>query len=201
MKLATTHAVIGAALLLVGCASVGASPSDSAPAGSNRPVTSAIASSSPVVTSAPPAPTPAQATSAAAPAPTPSQLEGVATFGKTYTYKDGLSVTVSAPAPFKPSSSAAGVTKGTSAVVFTITIVNKTTTPFDPVLFHTTAQSGNTEATSIFDSQNGIGLPPSTKLLPGREVTFKTAFSVADPKDIVMEVTPSFQHESVLYSS
>ena len=44
-------------------------------------------------------------------------------------------------------------------------------------------------------------MPPSAKVLDGREVTFRTAFAVVDAGDLVVEVTPDFQHESVLVTS
>ena len=62
-------------------------------------------------------------------------------------------------------------------------------------------QSGNTEADQVFDSENDVGGGPSTKLLNGREAKFKIAFTVANPKDLVMEVRPSFEHESVLFTN
>lgn len=189
------------ALILAGCMSNPAKVSDASPAGSNRPVESSAvpAPAAPSVTAAAPTTSAPAPKPTPIPTPTPTEPGGVAKFGKTYTWTDGLSVTVSAPAPYTPSQYAAGVTKGVPNVVVGITIVNKTKAPFDPVLFHVTAQSGNEEAKKIFDTN--VGTTPTTKVLPGREVTFKMAFSAPAPNDMVLEVTPSFDHDSVIYTS
>lgn len=173
-----------AAATLSGC-STSATPVDSAPAGDNRPTT--------VATQV------ADVPSAAAAAPTAGN--GTAAFGKAYTWSDGLSVTIAAPQPYTPGAYAAGTVDGQKAVSLQITVVNGTGAPFDPVLLTTTVQSGNTEASQIFDSAKGLEGSPSTKILAGRESTYKVAFSVADPKDIVVEFTPDFTHESVLFAS
>ena len=44
-------------------------------------------------------------------------------------------------------------------------------------------------------------MPPSAKVLDGREVTFRTAFAVVDAGDLVVEVTPDFQHAAGLDTS
>lgn len=123
-----------------------------------------------------------------------------AKFGQTYTYTDGLAVTVSAPKPYKPSQYAA-CDKAKSYIAFTITLKNGTGKVFDPSLFHETVQSGQTEGDSCFDSQQGLGGGPDTKLLAGRTVTWKVGFGIADPKDIVMEVTPSFDYDSAIFTN
>ncbi len=123
-----------------------------------------------------------------------------ATFGQTYTYTDGLAVTVSKPAPYKPSQYAA-CDKASAYVMFTMTLKNGTGKAFDPAVFHQTVQSGSAEAGSCFDSGKDIGGSPNTKLLNGRTVIWKVAYGVADAKDIVMEVTPSFDYDSVIFAS
>lgn len=171
----TLVAGLSALVLLAGCSSNTATQQDSAPAGDNRPGTAAPASASKVD-------------------------DGVATFGAAYTWKDGLSVTVGVPEGYEPGKYAAGTEGFDQFVVFDVTLVNKTGETWDPVLFSASVQSGNTEGSAVFDSAQ---LPnrPTTKLLDGREVTFKMAFGVADPADIVMEVRPDFTHSSVIFQS
>lgn len=173
-------------LALTGCLSTSASPTTEEPRGNNASAVGTTGGST-AASSAP-------GSSASSEAPD----DGTATFGKSFAWKDGLSVTVGAPTEFKPSTYAAGHTNK-HAVKFTVKIVNKTGKPFDPVLFHATVQSGSTEGSAIFDTGNKIGGAPSTKILNGREVTFTIAFSVDNKADIVMEVTPDFEHDSVLY--
>lgn len=128
---------------------------------------------------------------------TPSNL----TFGQSYKYRDGLQITVSKPKSFQPSESAAGGEGAASHETFTITIVNGTAANYDASLFSTTAQSGNTEASEVIDADNGLDGAPSTTLIPGRESKFKIGYGVADPQDIVLEVSPGFDYDSVIFTS
>jgi len=181
---ATLLIAVTAVATLSGCTTP-ATPVESAPAGDNRPTTATTQ-----VVDAPSA-------SAAA----PSAGGGTATLGKAYTWADGLSVTIGAPQSYTPSSSAAGVVDGQKSVTLQVTIVNGTGAPFDPAMATVSAQSGNTEASKIYDSAKGIGSSPSTKILAGRETTYKVAFSVADPKDLVVEFAPDFTYTSVIFTS
>jgi hypothetical protein len=133
-------------------------------------------------------------------APTTSTAPATTKLGQGYTYRDGLALTVSVPMPFAPSDSAA---KGKAAqhVVFTVTIVNRTGKNYDPSLFLMTVQSGNQEAETVYDFANGIGGSPSTILLPGRESTFKLAFGVSDPTDLVVQAMPGFSYGKAIFTS
>lgn len=176
-----------AALSLAGCTSVTATPTASPPSGMNRPsVTSGADSTSPAG--------PAPSTSPKASTPD----DGVAAFGSAFAWKDGLSMTVSKPVPYTPSKYAATGKQFTQFVVFEVALVNKTGAPWDPAMIYATLQSANQEGERVFDSSQ-LPPEPSTKLLVGREVKFKMAFGVADPADLVLEVRPDFEHESVLF--
>lgn len=120
-------------------------------------------------------------------------------FGEAFTYDDGLTVTVSAPKPYKPSNSAAAG-KG-EAVAFDITLVNNTGATFDPSLLSASLQSGNGQAEEIFDTAKGLNGSPMTKLLDGREAKWIIGYTVQDPNDLVLEVSPDFERESILYVS
>lgn len=127
--------------------------------------------------------------------------DSVLSFGDTFTYDDGLSVTVGKPAKYTPSPYAAGYKKGDTALRFNVTIVNKTGKPFDPSMAYSTLQSGNNEADEIYDSENDLNGAPSTKVLDGREVTWDIGYSCPAPNDLVLEIQPSFEYDSALYSS
>lgn len=176
-----------AALSLTGCTSVPAAPTTSAPAGTNQPSPTSV-------------PEPAGSASSAPSSPTTELKpdEGVAAFGSAFTWEDGLSVTVGEPAPYEPSEYAAKGETFTEFVVFDVVIVNNTGAPWDPALIYATLQSANQEGDRVFDSAQ-LPPEPTTKLLDGREVTFKLAFGVADTADLVLEVAPDWEHESVLF--
>lgn len=40
-----------------------------------------------------------------------------------------------------------------------------------------------------------------TKLLDGREAKFKIGFAVSDPKDLVLEASPDFMSEPVIFTN
>lgn len=122
-------------------------------------------------------------------------------FGETYTYDDGLAVTVSAPKPFTPSDSAVATKQWPAYVSFTVTLSNGTTKNYDPSLFTATLQSGDTEGEQVFDTAQGVDGSPSTQLLPGREARFALAYGVQKPSDLVLQVTPGFSYQPVLFTS
>jgi hypothetical protein len=187
-------AAVALLMSLTGCATTDTvgSATDDAPAGSNRPSEDAEAEAKRIAENE---------AAAAAAAAEEEAANSTATFGKTYTWEDGIAVTVSAPEPFKRSEYAAGGEDAAAYVAFTITVVNGTSAPFDVSMFTASAQSGNTEAESVFDTENKLEGSPSTKLLAGREAKFRMGFGVSDPADIVLEIAPSFEHNSVLFTS
>lgn len=123
-----------------------------------------------------------------------------AAFGSAYTWDDGLSIEVGTPEAFTPSAYAAGTEGHDQFVTFTVRIVNGTSENWDPSMFYATLQSGNQEASRVFDSEQ-LGDTPSTSLLPGREVEFTMAYGVNDPADLVMEVAPDFSYQNVIFHS
>jgi hypothetical protein len=140
----------------------------------------------------------------AIPTPTPTTPKPTTpssyTFGETVTWEKGVEVTVSAPAAYKPSKYVT-VPSGTSPIVLTITLKNGGTEAFDPGLVYTTASSGSSEAESIFDSAAGLTGGPSTKVLPGKTVTWKEGFAVLNPADVTVEITPGMSYDSAIFTS
>lgn len=175
------------ALSMAACTGGSATDADAVTAGSNRPA--ATESAEPVAE-----------TSTTTPAPAPATNPK---FGEAFTWEDGIAVTIGAPTPFTPDEFAIELAGGESAayLAFEVTVVNGSSANFDPSMFTTTLQSANVEAEEIFDSGNGFGGSPSTTLLPGREAKFKIGYGVTDPADLVLEVSPSFEHEDAIFTS
>ena len=170
----------------------------------------AVMKKSPVVIAAKPstsAPTtgtnrPAATSEASAETPTPDvsppdASEPVA-FGLTKTYGDGLRVTVSKGTNFTPSQYAVGASGKKAFVKHTITIVNGTGKVFDQSSFTASVQRADVKGSQIYDTD--LAGTPTTKLLKGRESTFVIGFGVADTKDVVLQVQPGFEYESMLFS-
>lgn len=122
------------------------------------------------------------------------------TFGETYKYEDGVSIRVGKPKPFKPSEYAAA-DEAPAYLSFEVVIVNGGAEPFDPSVSTASLQSGDTEASEVFDTENGFDGSPSTKVLPGRQTKYKIGFGVQNPKDLVLEFSPSFEHESQIFTN
>jgi predicted lipid-binding transport protein (Tim44 family) len=121
-------------------------------------------------------------------------------FGETVTYDDGLAVTVSAPETFTPGEYAAGADQAAN-VVFTITITNGTDKNFDPTLAYPSVASSGVEASSVYDSDQSLD-QPSTTVPAGQSVTWRSAFSVADPAQLILEISPGpFEYDSIVYQS
>ena len=123
------------------------------------------------------------------------------TFGQTYSYDDGLKVTVSRPKKVTPSDSAVATRQWPAYVSFTVTLTNGTKQNYDPTLFTTSLQSGTTEGGQVFDSAQGIEGAPTTPLLPGRQLRFSLGYGVQDPSDLVLQVTPGFDRQPVIFTS
>lgn len=121
-------------------------------------------------------------------------------FGQTYTYSDGLIITVTPPAPFTPSASAAGLLPGNQTVAVNVSITNGTGQNYIPGLFNVVAQSGTAQASEVFDSAQNILGAPTGAILPGRTVAFTAVFSVMNPGDVVVQVTPGLSHVPVIFT-
>jgi hypothetical protein len=124
---------------------------------------------------------------------------GTATFGETFTWRDDLSIVVAPGVPFTPSDTASA-DDAPAYLVFEITVTNGGTEVYDPAMFTVSMQSGSTEAGQVFDSAQ-LGDAPQTSLLPGRKATWKVAFGVTDPKDLVMQVSPGFEYRDLLVTT
>jgi hypothetical protein len=176
-RLALSLSAVLITWLCSACFTTGGSPDDNPPAGDNRP-----ASTEPTDSGEP-------------------EQETLA-FGKSYTWDDGVSVTVGKPKEFKPSETAAAE-KAKAYLRFTVTVVNKSDKPLELGLTYITVQSSNKEAAQVFDSEKGLESTPDTKLLKGRESEFDVGFGVADPQDVVMELAlqDDFERPSLVYTT
>jgi hypothetical protein len=119
-------------------------------------------------------------------------------FGQTFTYADGLAVTVDRPATYDPSSYAAGNTNP-HAYTVTVRVTNNTGQAFDPTLLQVAMSTAGAPASQIFDTE--MGLPPQNQLQPGRSLTYDVAFSTTtDTGEAQVDVTPSFGYEPAVFT-
>lgn len=119
-------------------------------------------------------------------------------FGRTFTYTDGLAVTVGRPTSYDPSSYAAGNTNPYAFRV-TVRLTNNSGTAFDPTLLHVAMSTGGAPASQIFDGR--MGLPPQNQLQPGRSLTYDVAFSTTgNSGEAQVDVVPSFSHDHAVFT-
>jgi hypothetical protein len=118
-------------------------------------------------------------------------------FGDTFTYDDGIALTVSAPEAYTPGEYSSGADQAAS-VVFTVTIENGTDANFDPMPYET-ATSGGVEASKVYDSD--IESSPTTVVPAGQSISYRIVFSVADADQIVFQMSPSFDYDDVVFTS
>ncbi|MDD7924133.1 hypothetical protein [Actinomycetospora chibensis] len=138
--------------------------------------------------------TPATAPAAGTDAPDTSAVG----FGQTFTYADGLAVTVDRPTAYDPSSYAAGNTNP-HAFQVTVRVTNNTGQAFDPTLLSVAMSTAGAPASQVFDSE--MGLPPQNQLQPGRSLTYDVAFSTTtDAGEAQVDVVPSFDHEHAVFT-
>ena len=138
--------------------------------------------------------------SAGAPVGTPAPVTSAVAFGQTFTYADGLAVTVGEPTSFDPSRYAAGATNPYAYKV-TVRVTNNTGQTFDPTMLQVAMSTGGAPGSQIFDSQNGMGERPQNQLQPGRSLTYELAFSTtANSGEAQVDVTPSFGHDPAVFT-
>lgn len=153
-----------------------------------------------------PAPSASAAKPVEAPTATPSDAvvdDGVLNFGEVRTYEDGVSISVSVPKPFTPSETSMGAVAGQKAFVYTVVITNGSKTPLKPSAYSKVSSAGE-ESSMIADIGNplgSIGNSPSNTILPGKTIKWLEAYSIANPKDVAFEVSPSFKYEDAIFTA
>ncbi|NUT95858.1 MAG: hypothetical protein HOY78_27925 [Saccharothrix sp.] len=125
------------------------------------------------------------------------------TWGKRYTWKDGLAVEVSAPTDCTPGKYAAPQNVARGAKV-TITVVNGTDKAFDAGLLSvgSDAQFDGRKADTIFDSNGpcgGSGFENAT-VLPGKTYTYEAAYAVGEqPGELQITLQPTFGADKAVF--
>lgn len=122
---------------------------------------------------------------------TREQPGSIVGFGNPHSYGDGLEVAVNPPQRYEPSGNATGVDEGI-AVKMQVVVTNRTDQPFRPNTLQIRATSAGQPGVAVWDPDQGIALTgPDVSIPSGSTFTFYLAFAVADPGDLVLEVTPA----------
>ncbi|MFJ8965691.1 hypothetical protein ACIRG5_40520 [Lentzea sp. NPDC102401] len=124
------------------------------------------------------------------------------TWGKRYSWANGLSVDVAAPVACTPGQYAAPP-KIARAVKFEITITNGTSAAFETALMSvgTDAQFNGQKADMVFDSSGGCDSTfDSATVLPGKTYTFHVAYAVgAQPGEMQLVFEPTFNSDKAAF--
>ncbi|MGW6932475.1 hypothetical protein ACWGE0_20645 [Lentzea sp. NPDC054927] len=124
------------------------------------------------------------------------------TWGKRYTWENGLSVDVAAPVACAPGqySSPPNIAR---AVKFQVTITNGTSAAFETALLSlgNDAQFNGQKAERIFDTGGECGSAYDTAtVLPGKTYTYDVAYSVgAQPGEMQLVFEPSFNSDKAAF--
>ena len=189
-KTASLALITSLALGLSACGGMGGSKTESPASGSNQPTATGTVSETPE----PEAPAESEPESSLT-----GEDPGILQLGESFTYSDGLQITVGKPSAF--TSSEWAMPESAPALAFDIKIVNGTNAPYDPSMDFFSAQIGNTEAEEVFDSEQGFEGSPMTKVRPGREAAYKIAFAGTDTKNLVLEYQPGdWEHGSLIFT-
>ncbi|MFD5830687.1 hypothetical protein [Lentzea sp. NPDC060358] len=124
------------------------------------------------------------------------------TWGKRYTWANGLAVDVAAPVACTPGqySMPSNITR---AVKFTVTVTNGTNAAFETALMSIAddAQFNGQKAAKIFDSSGGCDSTfDSATVLPGKTYTFEVAYAVgAQPGEMQLVFEPTFNSDKAAF--
>ena len=117
-------------------------------------------------------------------------------------WDDGVGMSVSQPEPYVPTEFASGGSLPNDVVV-TLTITNGSDASI-AMLPYSEVTSGGQPTTIIFDlldSGEQIGAAPSGALEPGQSVSWREAWSVADPNAITVTNSPTVDHAVVSFTN
>jgi hypothetical protein len=184
---------------LAACSGTAGKASSGADTATNSPVTVTVTATSTTMSTG--SSTGVEPTTA--PAATSSRSSGVAKFGDTWTYKDGIKLSIVSVKRSTLSPTGCCGKKGSPMAIFQFKLNNGTSKIFDATLFTvnvTYGASGKT-AEQVFDSGRHVGDGFAQKLLPGRVAVADYAFSIptSGMSDVVVQVDPDFNHDSAFF--
>ncbi|WP_438853899.1 hypothetical protein [Agromyces sp. M3QZ16-3] len=147
---------------------------------------------------------PAASAPAAEPAAEAAAAPDITPLGGTFTYDDGVAITVSAPTPYTPSEYAAGATHPNN-VTITFTVANNSAETLE-LLSMPEVTSGGVAGESITDLTNeSVTLEPfggNADVLPGQTFSWTMAYSLADASDVTVSISPTaFEHDTAIFST
>lgn len=135
--------------------------------------------------------------------PEPSYVE--LALGETYTYDDGVSVTISQYGT-GTSTDLPGVEEaiplGTLYPVIEYTVTNGSSEPITPNPFGLAATFGETgePASTVYDDQSTGGIANTTMILPGATATNRIGLYAPETGPYTIQYAPTYDHSPIFYT-
>lgn len=111
--------------------------------------------------------------------------------GQPYKLKDGGSLTVGTPEPYKPTSTAAGTEGADAFVLFPVSFTNGGSEPVNPFLIRFQGTSGNSEAQKVIDSGGSCDFP-TADIAPGKTLDWKVCFGIKPGQTFTLQWSYGF---------
>jgi hypothetical protein len=144
---------------------------------------------------------PAPVASAPAAEPEPTSIEedpsagqpaGVAKFGETVSWPEGVEITLSQPKAYTLGEWDIISNDFPAHFVTTVTLKNTGMEKYDPSGVYLSASSGGVQGEDIWI--DGV-MAPTTTVMPGKSVSWNVAFGVDDLADVTVDVDPGIEYQ------
>ncbi|MFF2788091.1 DUF4352 domain-containing protein [Streptomyces sp. NPDC058049] len=135
--------------------------------------------------------------------PSPTQVPGLTSamqFGETYTYPNGIKVSLSVPAKYEPKSKYSGE-RIKNAVALTVTITNGSTTPYEVIYAVPNVRDDQGMTADMAFDSGSVPKMISGSILPGESASGILAFELPKgTRSITADISPGTGFDRVKYA-
>jgi hypothetical protein len=188
--------VVPAALAALACITLTGCASGTPNAAPTVTVTATVTETATVTAT----PSPSETTT---PEVTPAAETG-GSYGSPVTYTDGVAVSLSSPKKITLGEHVEYADgddlKWKDVLLFEVTLTNGSSATVDPVLL-VDGISADEAVQQVWDDSHGLTSPTDAKLRAGKKLKWKFAVSVKDPKDVSLDIIPTFDHDPASFAN
>ncbi len=134
--------------------------------------------------------------------PASGMTEGVLAFGDTWTFSNGLQITVGETSPYELTEDDFMMEDFEAGVQFDVTVVNDTGEGYDASGLYMEMASDGLRGEEIYSEELDTD---RTIIRPGSDQTYRVGFGVSDSEDLILEIDPYLMefdwNEPALWSS
>lgn len=174
------------------------SSTDESPTSTPEPTTEPTTGSTTEPTTEPPVTTDSTTTTSTSEPPSPAEPPVLA-FGQSYSWANGIKVTVAAPKKYTPKDAAESKKYGKEFVTFAITLVNGSKHAYQAqeLLFRADS-GGESRGRRYYDGD--LPSPPEISLVPGQSATWTWAYGLSTSSTVAVLVAADSDSEEVSYA-